>query len=590
MIATAGHVDHGKSTLVRHLTGTDPDRLAEEKARGLTIDLGFAWKALPSGQELAFVDVPGHVRFLKNMLAGVGAVEAALFVVAATEGWKPQSEEHLRILELLGIGDGVVAISKVGTVDAEMRQLARLDVSEHLAGTFLEKSAVVEVDAPLGLGMAELTAALDDLTQRLPETGSAGRLRLWIDRCFPMRGAGTVVTGTLVGGPLGVNDRLEVVPGPPPSRRPLPVRVRALQSHGRELEQAGPGRVAVNLVGASHTDLARGQALVRPGEWEPTRRIDASLFVLDSFGGVVSRKGAFRAHFGSGQHPVSLRVLGTEAIAAGSSGFVRVHLPVPLPLLPGDRYILREAGRSCTLGGGEVLDIAPVLRAGRARPDRSVDRVIAEHGILEAALLERLTGHWRPPDLAGRWVTDPEARRAAEELLERKVEDAGRFGLDVAQLTEIERAIAEAAPGIVIEGSRVLRSSDREKSRLDTHPFVAALAASPFSPPSPQGHSVGRDELRELVRTGQVVESEGIFFARSAISEAARRIEMLLDGQAEGVTTSDIRQALETSRKFALPLLARLDALGATRRRGDLRIAGPRLGEVASERETAEER
>ncbi|MGH9148860.1 MAG: GTP-binding protein, partial [Acidimicrobiales bacterium] len=234
VVATAGHVDHGKSTLVLALTGMDPDRFGEEKARGLTIDLGFAWCTLPSGRELAFVDVPGHVRFIKNMLAGVGAVEVCLFVVAATEGWKPQSEEHLRILELLGITQGVVALTKVAVVDDEWRELARLDIADRVAGTFLEAAEVVEVDAVAGVGLDELRAALDRLLATAPEAADLGWPRLWVDRSFAAKGSGTVVTGTLAGGRLGVDDELVVVPGG------AKVRVRGLQSHKAALTEASP--------------------------------------------------------------------------------------------------------------------------------------------------------------------------------------------------------------------------------------------------------------------------------------------------------------------------------------------------------------
>src|SRR6187397_2333688 len=212
VVATAGHVDHGKSTLVLALTGMDPDRFAEEKQRGLTIDLGFAWATLPSGRGVGFVDVPGHVRFIKNMLAGVGAVDACLFVVAATEGWKPQSEEHLRILELLGVAHGLIAVTKVALVDEDMRQLALLDIAERVAGTFLESAAVVEVDAPAGQGVDQLRTALDDLLAVTPTAADRGRPRLWVDRVFAAKGSGTVVTGTLTGGSITTEDELVVLP------------------------------------------------------------------------------------------------------------------------------------------------------------------------------------------------------------------------------------------------------------------------------------------------------------------------------------------------------------------------------------------
>src|SRR4051812_23035836 len=276
----------------------DPDRFAEEKARGLTIDLGFAWTRLPGGEELAFVDVPGHVRFLKNMLAGVGAVDACLFVVAATEGWKPQSEEHLRILELLGVGHGVVALTRVGLVDDDWRGLARLDVEDHLAGTFLAGAEIVEVDAPTGVGVSDLQTALSRLLAKTPTAADRDRPRLWIDRSFAARGSGTVVTGTLAGGALAVDDELVIAPL---SRR---VRVRALQTHQQARDEVGPGhRVAVNLTGVSHHDVQRGYVLVRPGQWAPTRMLDASVTVLASVDHDVSRRGAYQLYIGSGEHP-----------------------------------------------------------------------------------------------------------------------------------------------------------------------------------------------------------------------------------------------------------------------------------------------
>ena len=235
VVATAGHVDHGKSTLVLALTGMDPDRFAEEKARGLTIDLGFAWTTLPSGRRLAFVDVPGHVRFLKNMLAGVGGVDACMFVVAATEGWKPQSEEHLRILELLGVGHGLVVLTKVGLVDGETRELARLELEDMVAGTFLEGAEVAEVDVLAGEGVDGLRAALDRLLESTPPAVDRGRPRLWVDRVFAAKGSGTVVTGTLTGGPLAVDDDLVTSPG---GRK---VRVRGLQSLQEPLRHGGAG-------------------------------------------------------------------------------------------------------------------------------------------------------------------------------------------------------------------------------------------------------------------------------------------------------------------------------------------------------------
>ncbi len=567
VVATAGHVDHGKSTLVLALTGMDPDRFAEEKARGLTIDLGFAWATLDSGRELAFIDVPGHVRFLKNMLAGVGAVDACLFVVAATEGWKPQSEEHLRILQLLGVGHGLIALTKVGLVDDDTRELTRMEIEDEVAGTFLDGAAIVEVDVPAGRGIDDLRAALDKLLATTPASVDRNRPRLWVDRVFAAKGSGTVVTGTLAGGGLAVDDELVVLP------TMAKVRVRGLQSLQRQRDEVGPGsRVAVNLSGVSHDELSRGHAVVRPGQWRPTRTFDASLQVLEGLGHPVSRRGAYQAYLGSGEHAVRLRVLGEEAIAPGKVGAVRLHLPVAVPLLPGDRFIVRESGRDETVGGGEVLDVAPVLAASKARPSRSVDRVVAERGWVSADDLERMTGERREPNV-GRWVVAPAARELALTELRAAIEGAGPLGVDRAGLTDRQRAVLPLLEGVVTEGGRVRPAAGADP--LADHPFVAALEASAWSPPDPS--AVNRAELAELVRRGLVVEREGVYFAPSAVDAAARRVAELLVANPEGVTVAQVRDGLGTTRKHALPLLAHLDATGVTRRRGDLRIGGPRL-------------
>jgi len=570
VVATAGHVDHGKSTLVEALTGTDPDRFAEEKARGLTIDLGFATTTLPSGAVLSLVDVPGHVRFIKNMLAGVGAVDACLFVVAATEGWKPQSEEHLRILELLGVRHGVVALTKVGPADDDLVDLARLEVEERVAGTFLEGAPVVDTDAPTGVGLENLRAALDDLLAATPTAADHGRPRLWIDRAFSARGAGTVVTGTLTGGRLHTDDELAVHPAG------SPVRVRALQNHQAERDELPPGsRCAVNLVGVAHDEVVRGHVLVRSDQWHHTTVVDASLRVLDRLDHPVSRRGAHVVYLGSGEYPVRMRILGPDALDPGTEGAVRIHLPEPLPLLPGDRFVLRESGRAETVGGGEVLDVDPTERASRARPDRSVDRVVRERGWVPVDELERLTGERREPDL-DRWVVDPVVLHRTLEDLRNALADAGPRGLDLVGLGELARAAVVLLDDAEVEAGRLVPAGVADP--LADHPFVAALAASPFVPPSPEG--VDRGELRELVRRGDVVEVEGIFFASSAVDAAARLAARLLVDHPEGFTVSTFREEAGNTRKHAMPLLARLDATGMTRRRGDLRIAGPRLPEA----------
>jgi selenocysteine-specific elongation factor len=569
VVGTAGHVDHGKSSLVLALTGTDPDRFEEEKRRGLTIDLGFAHTTLPSGAGISFIDVPGHVRFLRNMLAGVGGVDACLFVVAATEGWKPQSEEHLRILELLGIRHGVVAVTKVDLVDDEGRELAVIDVGDHVEATFLNDAAVVPVSATTGEGLGDLRVALDDLVATTPQALDRSRPRLWVDRVFAAKGSGTVVTGTLTGGSIARDDAVVVEPGG------RPARVRSIQTFGSGTDRIGPGnRVALNLAGIAHDDIGRGDAIVTPRRWLPTQRFDATLEVLAPLDHEVSRRGAFLAYIGSREVPVKVRVIGSDALSPGAAGFVRLHLPVALPLLPGDRFVLRESGRDETVGGGEVLDVAPVRPASKAAPDRSVERVIRERGWIDVTELELLTGTRVEPAL-GRWAVAGETIDAVADQLRDSIAAAGTIGLDVATLDERRRAVLDTLDGIVIEGGHV-RPAGVENPFVD-HPFLAVARAGGYAPPA--ADHVDRSELRELVRQGLLVERDGVVFHVDTIDDAGRVAAALLADHPEGFTVAQFRDATGASRKYTLPLVAELDARAVTRRRGDLRIGGPQLPE-----------
>ena len=570
VVATAGHVDHGKSSLVLALTGTDPDRFEEEKRRGLTIDLGFAHTTLPSGTELSFVDVPGHVKFLRNMLAGVGGVSACVFVVAATEGWKPQSEEHLRILELLGVRHGIVALTKVDLVDDDILEIARMDVEDRVAGTFLEGAPIVPVAATDGLGLDEMRIALDELIVRSGSVVDRARPRLWIDRVFAAKGSGTVATGTLVGGSLTTDANVAIEPGG------RSARIRSIQTAGRTVADIGPGnRVAVNLGGVDHTDLARGHAIVEPDRWHLTDRVDASVDVLDSLDREVSRRGAYVAYVGAGEHAVRMRVLGTESLPPGASGTIRLFLPEPLPLLPGDRFILRESGRDETVGGGEILDIAPVLRASRAAPDRTIDRVVRERGWVTTDELERLTGE-RVEATLGEWVTTPEALAETVRTVIERVDEAGAAGLDISVFDNRERAAIDTIDEVVVDVGLVLPADAVDP--YEDHPFLDQLRAGGFAPPS--AADVDRNDLREMTRRGHIVQSDGIVFHVDTIDAAARVAAQLLAADGDGFTVAQFRDATGASRKFALPLVAELDKRGITRRRDDLRIAGPRLPEI----------
>lgn len=567
VVATAGHVDHGKSSLVLALTGTDPDRFEEEKRRGLTIDLGFAHTVLPSGTELSFIDVPGHVKFLRNMLAGVGGVSACIFVVAATEGWKPQSEEHLRILELLGVRHGVIALTKVDLVDDDLLELAQMDVADHVNGTFLDGAPVIPVAATAGRGIEEMRVALDDLIEQSEGADDRGRPRLWIDRVFAAKGSGTVATGTLVGGSLRVDENVTIAPGD------HSVRIRSIQTAGASVDAIGPGnRVAVNLSGIDHHELSRGDVVVEPDRWHLTDRLDASLDVLESLDHEVSRRGAYVAYIGAGEHPVKMRVLGNEALSPGTTGSIRLFLPSALPLLPGDRYILRESGRDETVGGGEVLDIAPVMRSSRAAPDRSIGRVVRERGWVTVAELERLTGETVEATL-GQWVTTPEALADTVSSVIARVEEAGDAGIDVAAFGERERAVLDSIDEVVVDAGLVL-PADAIDPYAD-HPFLSELLAGGFSPPSADG--VDRNDIRELARRGHIVANEGLVFHALTIDAAAHIAASLLSEHPDGFTVAQFRDATGASRKFALPLVSELDKRGVTRRREDVRIGGPRL-------------
>lgn len=567
VVATAGHVDHGKSSLVLALTGTDPDRFEEEKRRGLTIDLGFAHTTLPSGAAVSFVDVPGHVRFLRNMLAGVGGVDACLFVVAATEGWKPQSEEHLRILGLLGLRHGVIAMTKRDLVDDEWLEIAMLEVTDHVGGTFLDGAPIVAVDSLSGNGLDNLRDALDVLIADTPESTDRGRPRLWIDRVFAAKGSGTVVTGTLTGGRLRHDDTVTIEPGAHAAR------IRSIQTLGSGVDTIGAGnRVALNLNGVGHDEIGRGHAVITPGRWRPTDQFDASLDVLASLDHDVSRRGAYLAYIGSRELPVKLRVLGAEALSPGHSGAVRLFLPDPLPLLPGDRYVLRESGRDETVGGGEVLDIAPVTRASKARPDRSIERVVDERGWIDVDELELLTGESVEPTV-GRWVTTPERLADTRQRLQAAIETADELGLDLAALGEHERAVVDTLDGITIEAGRA-RPADVTDPFAD-HPLADLIRDGGFTPELPA--DLDRVAVRELTRRGILVERDKLLFHRDTIAAAARAAAELLATSPDGFTVAQFRDHTGASRKYALPLVAELDARGITRRRDDFRIPGPRL-------------
>ncbi|MDP9241608.1 MAG: selenocysteine-specific translation elongation factor [Actinomycetota bacterium] len=616
VVATAGHVDHGKSALILRLTGMDPDRLAEEKRRGLTIDLGFAWGTLPSGTEIGFVDVPGHERFVGNMLAGVGPVRLVLFVVAADEGWKPQSEEHLSILDVLGVEGAVVALTKSDLVDADGLALAHSDAEEHLRGAALEAAPIVACSAVTGDGLDELRAALDAMIAAAPAPIRDGRPRQFVDRVFSIRGAGTVATGTLTGGPLRVGEDVEVQPSGARGR------IRALQTHKRDEDEAEPGtRVAVNLVGVERASIERGDVLAHPGAWRATRTFEAELRGVRGLLHGVTDRGAYKLYAGSAERDARIRLYGTGALEANARGFARVRLSTPLPLEAGDRFVLRDTGRRETVAGGTVLDVAPPSRPGPnavarlasrkdADPARVAELVVRERGAIRSSELLAVAGR-DPVESAdvrrvGAWWVSGELNAAISDAVHGDFtayhrDNPMRAGADLAFArraisTELHRASVAAADDLVdtllddLLGAGVLV---REGStiRLATHAvslsgregevdeLVERVSAAEPAPPTVNelvSGGIGADVIEAATATGRLVRVSPDLVMTPALVNRAE--EIVRSSGADGLTVSAFREALGTSRKFALPLLELFDARGVTLRRGDARVLRERPG------------
>ncbi len=606
VLGTAGHVDHGKSTLVERLTGIDPDRFAEEKRRGMTIDLGFAWVPLPSGREVGLIDVPGHERFIKNMLSGAGGVSVCLFVVAANEGWKPQSAEHLAIIDVLGVSHGVVALTKSDLVDADTLELARAEVEEKLAPSSLAGAPVVACSAVTGDGIGELLVEVDRALAAAPAAVDEGRPRLWVDRVFTIAGSGTVVTGTLMGGGLAAGDEVEIAPE---GRR---ARVRTIQSHKREVPEIGPGnRVALNLAGLEREGAERGDAVVRPRSWRVTARVDALVRVspaaVSGRQHELTEKGAHLLYVGSAETPVRLKLLGGSRLSSGEEGFAQLYLREPLPLGRGDRFVLRDAGRVLTLGGGVVLD--PLPEAARRGDERRLS-LLGElrRGEATGALraLVRSTGALAASEALARSgaAAVPAEVAALGPLLvsdERlgELEASARQALDRHHVAHpLERAMARQAlraelgleldvfdaliartEGIVEEGAGVRLAchqvglTPQQQEVRDR--VLAAISSAGFQPPFVAELNAEPRLLRSLTESGELVRIEGFYLTAEQAAQARRLVRQRIE-QEGPVTVAQIRDLLGTTRKYAVPLCEWLDSTGATRRQGDLRALGPK--------------
>ena len=563
VIATAGHVDHGKSSLVRALTGTDPDRLSEEKQRGMTIDLGFAHTTTASGYTLSFIDVPGHVDFIRNMIAGVSHVGVVLLVVDAGEGWMPQTTEHCDVVALLGSKRFVVALTKSDRVDVQRVAEVEDDVRSQLAQRDVDVIGVVPTSVITGDGIEQIREMLSQAVANIASDDHEQRSRLFIDRIFTMTGAGTVVTGTLQG-IISIDDHAVVV------RHGAEVRVRGIQTHGRKVDTAtGPVRVALNVTGVGVDDLVRGDVLVVAQEWNVTTRCDATLRVLPTLDHGVTKRGQYILHVGTSDQEVRMRVLGEDVINPGEHGTVRLSFHVPLPLLPGDRFVIRETGRSETVGGGVVLDAHPVVSVTKARPNGTVENYVEERGWVSVAQVWKDTDQYVEP-VVGEWVATEELVAHARANLELMLDSAPR-GVDVSALQPWERLLLEQIEGVTISHGVALRGA----LLLPDEKRIAELIRD-------AGHTgldtanLPRDVMRRLVQHGVVYEHDGIVFHAEILDGLRDVLSELWHEHPDGFAMAALRDATGLTRKHAVPLGTVLDKHGLTKRVGDVRVPGTR--------------
>lgn len=622
VIGTAGHVDHGKSTLVQALTGTHPDRLKEEREREMTIDLGFAWLTLPGGESVGIVDVPGHIDFIENMLAGVGGIDAALFVIAADEGVMPQTREHLAILDLLHIDRGVVALTKIDLAESdEWLELIQNDVRQVLQGTALAHAPIVPVSARTGANLPRLLNELEQVLQQKPPRIDRGRPRLAVDRVFTVAGFGTVVTGTLIDGALNVGDEVEILPA---RRR---ARVRGLQSHKTRIEHAVPGsRVAVNLGGIELSEVRRGDTLTTPDWLSPTILVDVQLEYLRSAPRPLKHNDEVKFFHGAAEVTARVRLLDDETLPPGRTGWVQLALAQPMALVKGDRFIVRLPSPSLTLGGGAVIDPQPGRRHHRFRPDVVARLATLAQGTPAELLLKALEsgGVLTAPELfkraglsadagsaalgellstrqaralgderyiaAGSWAAlgdrlrrELDAYHAANPLKPGmpREELKSRLGLDTRRFNLIvEQALAESLLGVRgatlhRPGFEIAFTADQQQ-KIDR--LLRQLAAAPWNTPSVKEAEqiVGSEVLSALIDLGQIVRlNDEVILSAPTYQSAVRHIRDHLR-EHHTVTVAQVRDRFGTSRKYALALMEYLDAQAITRRTGDERVLGPK--------------
>ena len=623
IIGTAGHIDHGKTALVKALTGIDADRLAEEKRRGITIDLGFAHMALPTPDggtlQIGFVDVPGHERFVRNMLAGVGGIDLVLLVIAADESIKPQTREHFDILQLLGVQRGITVLTKSDTVDAETLDVVRLEVEEFLRGTFLERAPIVPVSSLTGAGLDNLKRAIIDAAAQGEPRDSHALPRLPIDRVFTMKGFGTVVTGTLISGTIHREDELEVFPS---GRK---VRVRGVQVHGKPADAAIAGqRTALNLAGASTEDLSRGMMLAPPDTFAATRRADVRLTLLTSAPRPLRNRSRVHFHSNTMETVAEIALHNAKELARGKEAFARLKLPAAALLLPGDRFIIRQFSPVITIGGGTVLDAAPIPRQTeladflqglsdgnrefilqrriqrRVRAGISLAQLVAETGwrldSIQSALaptLNKKQAH-RTGDILIDGVALAALKAlilaavaafhkknslspgmAKEELREQGKASPEVFSAALEQLAR-EQKIEITADIVRLPGHGVtMKDEEAESKKKIEDAFAAAGLKVPALHEVLAGLKIDKARAQKIVtlllREKSLIKiSDDLVFHRTALDQLRRQIGAHKT-KSPTIDVAAFKDMTGVSRKYAIPLLEYLDRERVTRRVGDLR-------------------
>lgn len=625
VIGTAGHVDHGKSTLIEALTGTHPDRLKEEQAREMTIELGFGWLTLPNGEEIGIVDVPGHRDFIENMLSGISGIDAALLVIAADEGVMPQTKEHLAILDLLQIPAGLIVMTKTDLAsDSEWLDLLEADIRSAVSKTVFKNAPIVRVSARTNAGLKELTTDLQALLENKPARLDLNRPRLPIDRVFSMSGFGTVVTGTLSDGHLSIGDEVEILPSGQKGR------VRGLQTHKKKEETAIPGsRTAVNISGVETELIRRGEVVVHPNQYQSTRRIDARFRLLDDIEIPIKHGDEVKFFVGASETMATLRLLGTEELKAGEEGWIQLELRDPLVTVRGDRYILRRPSPSETLGGGVVIDHLPkgrhkrfdenVLKSLESLAQGSPADVMLEASLAlnvaplkeivtksrldastaEAALKELLeTGqlvllengkldiksdtlaaalpHWN--DLHGRVETIldtfhkqfPLRRGIPREELKSKLKVTPRiFNAVIKKLVE-SNTLTDARGAVSRPGYEIKFDASQQAKVQD---LMRKFAKNPYATPSVKEcqAEVGEEIVNALIEMNDLVAvSQDVIFRKQDYDGMVEKIKIAIQQKGQ-ITLGEVRDMLDTTRKYIQALLEHLDSIGVTMRDGDAR-------------------